>query len=47
MIFSHESVDAEKDNPPLRSMKIIDRQFSRMERSGTKVTKAAANGGRR
>ncbi len=31
-VFSHKSVDMEKDNPPVKSMRIIDRQFDKMKK---------------
>jgi len=30
MLFSHKPVDKAKDNPPLRSMKIVDRHLTKM-----------------
>ena len=31
LIFSHKPVDKAEDNPPLKSMKIIDEQFNKMK----------------
>lgn len=29
-VWKHEPIEQEKDNPPIRSMKLVNRQFSRM-----------------
>ncbi|GEM_PF-4156942 len=31
-IFEHKDVDMAEDNPPLKSIRIIDRQFKKMQR---------------
>jgi len=37
LVFEHKSVDMVEDNPPLRSMKIIDRQLAKMRKSRSQI----------
>lgn len=39
LIFSHKSVDKEENNPPLKSMKIIDMQLKKMKEAEKKGEK--------
>lgn len=36
LIFEHKSVDREKDNPPLKSIRIIEREFRKMKEAAGK-----------